>query len=126
MVLEAYCNYSLDVCLQALGPCGVGPMPTVLGLVYVAVWIDPQPQSRLSTGPHPVVNISDIIQLRGFLCVYTRVCVWTTRIYGDPTKPRHRAAHLEGRHRPGDDQEARAASWRAAVRPQRLVSFCLF
>lgn len=70
-------------------------MPTVPGLVYVAVWIDPQPQPRLGTGPHPVVNISDIIQLHGSLCVYTRVCAWTTRIYGDPTTPRHGAAHLD-------------------------------
>lgn len=48
---EAYCNYSLDVCLQALSPCRVGLMPTVLGLVYVAAWIDPQPQSRTQHWP---------------------------------------------------------------------------
>lgn len=48
----------------------------------------------LSTGPHPVVNIPNIIQLPGILCVYTRVCECTTCIYGDRAKPHHRAAHL--------------------------------
>lgn len=49
-------------------------MPAMLGLVCVPVWIDPESQSEPDTGPHPVVNITDIIQLQGFLCVYIEIC----------------------------------------------------
>lgn len=44
-------NYSLGVCLQALGPRWVGLMPAMLGLVCLVVWTDPQPQPRAQHRP---------------------------------------------------------------------------
>lgn len=71
-VPEAYCNYSLDVCLQALSPCRVGLMPAMLALVYVAVWIDPQPRCRAQRWPTSCCK-----HLRHHTAACVPVCIYT-------------------------------------------------
>lgn len=92
---KAYSNYSLDVCLQALSPCRVGLMPTVLGLVYVAAWIDPQPQCRAQRWPTSCCkHLQHHTAAWDPVCIHACVCARTTCIYGDRANPHHRAAHL--------------------------------
>lgn len=64
-------NYSLGVCLQALGPCRVGLMPAMLGPVCVAVWIDPQPQSQALHWPTSCCK-----HLRHRTAAWVPVCVY--------------------------------------------------
>lgn len=96
-VPEAYCNYSLDVCLQALGPCRVGLMPAMLGLVYVAVWIDPQPQSRAQRWPTSCCkHLRHHTAVRVPACVYIYVCkhVCNRSMYlWLDAKPQHKTGH---------------------------------
>lgn len=64
-------NYSLGVCLQALGPCRVGLMPAMLRSCLCGGMGRP---TVTVPRPHTVVNIPDIIQLHVvFLCVYKHV-----------------------------------------------------
>lgn len=65
-------NYSPGVCLQALGPCRVGLMPAMLGLVCVTVWIDPQPQSRARRWPTSCCK-----HLRHHTAAWVPVCIYT-------------------------------------------------
>lgn len=124
-VPEAYCNYSLDVCLQALSPCGVGLMPTVLGLVYVAARIDPQPQSRAQHWPTSCCKHLPTSYSCLGSCVYTRACVHALHVFMGSVPNLTTEQHIwSGLHHPGHHQEVRAAAFRAAVLLQRLTSFC--
>lgn len=96
-VPEAYCNYSLDVCLQALGPCRVGLMPAMLGLVYVAVWIDPKPQSRAQRWPtscckHLRHHTAVRVPARVYIYVCKHVCNHSMYLWLD-AKPQHKTGH---------------------------------
>lgn len=122
---EAYCNYSLDVCLQALSPCRVGLMPTVLGLVYVAAWIDLQPQSwaqhwATSCCKHPQHHTAAWDPV----CIHA--CVHALHVFMVTAPNLTTEQHIcSGLHHPGDQQEVHTASFRAAVLLQRLSSVLL-
>ena len=86
-------NYSLGVCLQALGPCRVGLMPAMLGLVCVAVWIDPQPQSQALHWPTSCCKqLRHHTAARVPVCVYIHVRMRYMYLWAD-AKPQHKTGH---------------------------------
>lgn len=123
-VPEAYCNYSLDVCLQALSPCRVGLMPTVLGLVYVAAWIDPQPQSRAQHWPTSCCkHLQHHTAAWDPVCIHA--CVHALHVFMGTAPNLTTEQHIwSGLHHPGDHQEVYTALFRTAVLLQRLFGFC--
>lgn len=61
-------------------------MPAMLGLVYVAVWIDPQPQSRAQHWPtscckHLRHHTAAWVPVCIYVCVCVQVCVHALHVF---------------------------------------------
>lgn len=79
-------------------PCRVGLMPAMLGLVCVAVWTDPQPQSRAQHWPtscckHLRHHTAAWVPVCIYIYVCTDVCMRYMYLWVY-AKPQHKTGHL--------------------------------